>query len=113
MLANGFKISSMEKMLKSGQILPSIIAIIKMGRKMRMTVWRLVIEEEDHTKAKASLRRDNEKVEIAKEAKEKCSWRISKNFTNSIFSYYMFADRYLRYLYNKFHSFYIYNISNI
>jgi hypothetical protein len=25
----------------------------------------------------------------------------------------MFADRYLRYLYNKFHSFYIYNISNI
>jgi hypothetical protein len=32
-----------------------------------------VIEEEDHTKAKASLRRDNEKVEIAKEAKEKCS----------------------------------------
>jgi len=38
MLVNGLKISSMEKELKSGQMVLSMKAIIKMGRNMGMAV---------------------------------------------------------------------------
>lgn len=38
MLANGLKISSMEKELKSGQMVLSMKAIIKMGRNTGMAV---------------------------------------------------------------------------